>query len=158
MLSGIIKIFVAFILVAAAVVGFTSKKPPEKKEQGNYYYYFPQANVYFDSVSKAYCFQVQHDEGWHTDTNIPDSIRFLLNKKVVLGKRSNPVWKDNEHDRLIYAISLYAKPEDFKEKKVEPPPPAPLVAKDSTSNKEEPVKHESKIKRFFRKLFHKGDS
>jgi hypothetical protein len=157
MLSGIIKILVAFILVAATIAGFSSKKPPEKKVKGNYYYYFPQANVYFDSVSKSYSYQNQKNEGWHTDVNIPDSIRFLMNKKVLLGKRPEPVWKENEHDRLVYAISLYAKPEDFKEKKVEPPLPAPIAVKDSAEAREEPAQHESKIKRFFRKLFHKAD-
>jgi hypothetical protein len=157
MISGIIKILVAFILIVAAVVGFSSKKPAEKKILPAYYYYFPQANVYFDSVNKLYTYQTSNNEGWHTDMNIPDSLRFLLNKKVILGKCQDPVWKNNEHDRLIYSVSLYATSEDFKEKKVQPPPPPPII-KDSTAKTEEKPHRESGIKRFFRKLFHKKNS
>ncbi|HWJ29165.1 MAG TPA: hypothetical protein VNS32_21675, partial [Flavisolibacter sp.] len=108
MISGIIKISLAFILIVAAVIGFSSKKPAEKKIIPPYYYYFPQANVYFDSVSKLYTYQISNNEGWYTDMNIPDSLRFLLNKKVILGNCPDPVWKNNEHDRLIYSVSLYA--------------------------------------------------
>jgi hypothetical protein len=113
------------------------------------YYFFPKANVYFDTVNRDYVFMSGDGRTWTTSKEIPAAMQDMMDKSVFLDSFSQPVWKENQNHRLIYAAKLYASPEDTVEQKPAPVVQAPPPGDGSTK------KEKKGIRKFFDKLFGK---
>jgi hypothetical protein len=153
----------------ALLVIFTSFSACNEKEefrQGDTIFYYPKPNVYYDVEEKQYFFLSDDNNEWQTNKNLEAFQKDSLGKNVVLNNPSLPVWKDNEHHRLVYGAALYTSAIDLQRKYYEDsinslPKPPPVVKKDNTPVKleeEEEVEKEKKgLKKFLDRVFKKKE-
>ena len=75
-------------------------------------------------------------------------MQVLMDKSAYIEKPLQPVWKDNEHHKLLYSALLYASPTDTIEKK------EPIVTKRSAARHSE-IDDKKKEPKGIRKIFDK---
>ncbi|MBD0288599.1 MAG: hypothetical protein ICV79_24730 [Flavisolibacter sp.] len=147
----LIIIAVLILLGAAALFAYTPQRelknvPPA----ATIIYYYPKVNVYYDTLKKDYLYLDKNTGTWQENEQLPEDLNEDLDTQVVLQNPEQPVWRNNEQHRLIYAVSLYATPSDLKEEPAEKSASNKKAASDDTDASE---KKESGIKKFFRKIF-----
>jgi hypothetical protein len=152
----ILKVIVGVVIVLGAVFAFSSRKQIDliKGDRPlvtpHTYYYYPKANFYYDSTAGNYvCWDSAATE-WKTTDKLPVQ-EVDLGKRVRIGESTNPIWLDNQDHRLIYSVSLYSEPKDFKTK-AKPVVTTPKQQPDTVS---ELAKSEKKsgVRKFFEKIF-----
>jgi hypothetical protein len=121
------------------------------------FYYYPKVNMYYDVARGRYIYLAQDGRTWETARTISDKLTTGMGKRAVLTNPTLPVWKNNEHHKLIYSTTLYASAADFRKD----PPKKTVKATSAVAKKpaeEKKVKKESGVQRFFKRLFGKKDS
>ena len=151
----ILKVAVGVLVLLGAVFAFSSRKqinaikgdrPPVTPHT---YYYYPKANFYYDSTAGNYICWDSGATEWKITDKLPVQ-EVDLGKRVRLGESTKPIWQENQDHRLIYSVSLYSVPKDFK-KKEKPVVTAPKQ-QDTLSQLEKSEK-KSGVKKFFEKIF-----
>src|SRR5215204_4839265 len=153
----ILKVIVGVVVLLGAVVAFSSRKqvnlikgdrPPVTPHT---YYYYPKANFYYDSTGGNYiCWDSAATE-WKTTDKLPVQ-EVDLGKRVRIGESAKPIWQENQDHRLIYSVSLYSEPKDFKKKKEKPVVTTPKQQQDTMSELEK-SERKSGVKKFFERIF-----
>lgn len=112
------------------------------------YYYYPKANFYYDSTAGNYICWDSSTTSWRSTEELPVQ-EVDLGKRVRIGEAVAPVWKENQNHRLIYSVSLYSEPEDFKKKE------KPVVESHKLDSifQEEKDGKKSGVKKFFERIF-----
>jgi len=154
----VLKVLIGAMVIIAALVGFSpreekmsisSDRPPTSKRVSvapHTYYYYPKANFYYDSTNGNYIGWDSTEASWKETDKLP--VQVDMGKTVRIGPSSEPVWKENEQHRLIYSVSLYGAPEDFK--KPEKIQPRQKPKSDSTVK---PEKKKTGVGKFFNRIF-----
>lgn len=145
-----------FIISALIVmIVFSCTDHPRIQEQGKIIEYYPKANIYYDVDRQTYIqFSIQKGE-WEKVKTLPDDVIATLGKKITLPDLAVPVYKNNAQHRLVYSVSLYNTPQDYRQKFIEDS--VALAPKKSVFVKpieDSPVEIK-KRKRGLRKLFDK---
>jgi hypothetical protein len=146
-----IKVLIGVMLLILGLVVFAPKDEKifliqNRPALPHTYYYYPKANFYYDSTDSQYILWDSTKAGW-TETNELPLQEDDLGKKVRLGHAAEPVWKENQQHRLIYSVSLYSDPEDFKTpKKVE-------AEKPNVAGEPEEVQKKTGLKKFIERIF-----
>ncbi len=157
-------ILIIISIVLLGVAGFLYFKSDQKKEkaQGTYIYYYPKANVYFDKEEDTYYLIV--NDKWERSKTLTEEQKLFLGKNVLVKNAAVPVWKENEHHRLVYGTALYTTADEYKRKYYEDsisslPKKAVVVQSpiDSVEITKE-AKKQSGVRKFFDKLFKKKKS
>ena len=151
-------IITALVLGTAVFLGFSTRKEPKKQTvvgdtvylSDTVYYYYPKANVYYSVVKGDYFFLDNDGKTWLENKQLTEDQKKGLDTKVLLRNPVQPVWRDNEQHRIIYAVALYASPADLKEE--------PVKGHDSKKGKatikaSSERNKETGIKKFFKKIF-----
>jgi hypothetical protein len=152
----ILKIIVGVVVLLGAILALSSKKENRRIKsdrplvKAHTYYYYPKANFYYDSTAGKYIRWDSAATEWKTTDQLPVQ-EVDLGKRVRIGESINPVWLDNQEHRLIYSVSLYSAPKDFK-KKEKPLITAPKQKQDTMSEMEKGEK-KSGVKKFFERIF-----
>lgn len=164
-----IKFDIHIVFIVALPVlfaGFTACNEVEEEKQGTTIFYYPKPNVYYDVEEKQYFFFSDDNKEWRTEKNLEAFQKDSLGKNVVIENPSQPVWKDNEHHRLVYGAALYTSAVDLQRKYYEdsvnslPKPPPVIIKKDtsliSNEQDEEVTDNEKKgLKKFLDRVFKK---
>jgi hypothetical protein len=148
------KLLIGVIILIAAFLAFSSKKEKNVIKGDRIpslpqhtYYYYPMANFYYDSTEGNYILWDSATAVWKKTNKLPFQVD--LGKTVRIGEASEPVWKENQHHRLIYSVSLYSGPKDFKkEEKVVVKEP---VKSDTTAQQKTEKKRG--VRKFFERIF-----
>lgn len=152
----ILKIIIGVVVLLGAIFAFSSKKENSRIKsdrplvKAHTYYYYPKANFYYDSTAGKYICWDSTATDWKTTDKLPVQ-EVDLGKRVRIGESINPVWLENQEHRLIYSVSLYSEPKDFK-KKEKPVVTAPKQKQDTMSEMEKDEK-KSGVKKFFERVF-----
>ncbi|MEI6949251.1 hypothetical protein V9K67_18850 [Paraflavisolibacter sp. H34] len=153
------KILLVGGLGVGALMGCPANRKGEQVTKPDSFYYYPKANIYYHIPKQEFIYFDSNEHHWRTSRQLPDSLQQGLDKNVMLNDPPLPVWKENEQHRLVYSVSFYASPEDFKEKPPPPQGPVPypqgeISQGDTTAV---PEKREKGIKGFFNRLFGKKE-
>jgi hypothetical protein len=159
-------LFVFSVVILVLITGFSACNEAEEFRQGNTIFYYPKPNLYYDVEEKQYFFFSDDNKEWQTEKNPETFQKDSLGKNVVIENPSQPVWKDNEHHRIVYGASLYTSAVDLQRKYYEDsinslPKTAPVIVKKDTSIitgeiPEEKVEDEKKgLKKFLDRVFKK---
>jgi hypothetical protein len=151
----VIKTIIAVIVILGVVLAFSTRKQNNFLKSNSQpaalhiYYYYPKANFYYDSTSQKYICWDSASAEWKNTDKLPVQ-QADLGKTVRIGQVADPVWKENQHHRLIYSVSLYSDPQDFKkeEKKV-----SVNHKKIETDRTVANVEKKSGVRRFFERIF-----
>ena len=149
------KVLIGLMLLVGALLVFSHNNEKKfilsdrpKSVSLHTYYYYPKANFYYDSTEGKYICWDSTAVEWKKTDKLPVQL-VDLGKRVRIGESADPVWKENQHHRLIYSVSLYSGPKDFKkEEKI-------VVAENEKSNipKSQKAEKKSGIRRFFERIF-----
>lgn len=123
-------------------------------QQSSTYYYYPRVNVYYDVAHSIYIYLDEDGKTWQSAKQVSDKLTTGMGKKAVLINPPLPVWKSNEHHKMVYSTALYAAATDFRKD----PPKAPAVNKSAGAKKaveQKTEKKDSGVERFFKRLFKK---
>jgi hypothetical protein len=153
----------ALIIIAGLILAFFafSAVRPAKKLKQQAVFYYPKANVYHDLAEDEYYFYHSEQKEWIATKKISREQESSLGDRVPVSV-NDPVWKNNYQERLIYSVSLYAKPSLIRQQLVEDsikmvPKKIPEVnsipSHDSIPSTEE--KPKKGLKKFLDKLFGK---
>ena len=142
------------MILLGAVLAFSPKKEhaflnADRPVVLHTYYYYPKANFYYDSTKGTYIIWDSIESSWKSSDKLPVQ-QSDLGKTVRIGEVTEPVWKENQDHRLIYSVSLYSAPDDFKK------PPKEEVVEDNNSNvAAKPQKAEKKtgVRKFWERIF-----
>ena len=150
----VFKVVIALVLLVGALLIFRPKHgnnsfKSDRPQKVHTYYYYPKANFYYDSTEGNYICQDTSSSTWKITNHLPVQ-EVDLGKRVRIGESQDPVWKENEHHRLIYSVSLYSEPNDFKKKEKPALPPKP---KSDTVNAENETVKKSGVKKFLERIF-----
>jgi hypothetical protein len=119
------------------------------------FYYYPKVNIYYDVARGRYIYLAPDGRTWQYAKSISDKFTTGLGKKAVIANPAQPVWKSNEHHKLVYSTSLYASATDFRK---DPPKRSiksqPAITKPAEEKK---TRKETGVQRFFKKLFGKKE-
>ncbi|MBC7827430.1 MAG: hypothetical protein H7122_06780 [Chitinophagaceae bacterium] len=150
-----LKVLIAVMLVLGAFLVFSPKDQKKlilndrpRSEALHTYYYYPKANFYYDSTEGKYICWDSTALEWKEDDKLPVQ-QVDLGKTVRIGESAEPVWADNQQHRLIYSVSLYSGPEDFKKEE------KTVFAESDKSNtpKSEKAEKKSGVRKFFDRVF-----
>jgi hypothetical protein len=151
-----VKSLIGVIVVVGVVLAFSTKN------EGNFlkrnppppalhvYYYYPKANFYYDSTAEKYICWDSSSSKWNSTDKLPVQ-QADLGKTVRIGHVETPVWKENQHHRLIYSVSLYSSPSDFKEE--EKPNPKSYKKTTDIDSASQDVEKKSGVRKFFERIF-----
>lgn len=114
------------------------------------YYYYPKANFYYDSTAGNYVIWDASALKWQETNQLPLQ-QEDLGKRVRIGEITEPVWKENEHHKLIYSVTLYSDPKDFKKK--ERPVVTTNKDKQDTLTGDGQTAKKSGVKKFLERIF-----
>ena len=149
----LLKILLGVIILLGAVLALSPKKEhaflnSDRPVTLHTYYYYPKANFYYDSTKGNYILWDSLELTWKSTDKLPVQ-QTDLGKTVRIGQVVEPVWKENQQHRLIYSVSLYSAPEDFKK------PPKIEVAEVDSNISTKPQKAEKKtgVRKFFERIF-----
>lgn len=149
----VIKILIGVMVLILALVALVPKN--ERSSLNNdrpanpmphTYYYYPKANFYYDSTDGHYICRDSTKSNWEKRDKLPLD-QADIGKRVRIGETTEQVWKENQHHRLIYSVSLYSNFKDFKQPKKEEPKKPNIVAQPQESGKK------GGIKKFFERIF-----
>lgn len=145
-------------IIALSARTSADKKPPVK--QSSTYYYYPKVNMYYDVANSIYIYLDTDGKTWQSAKQITDKLTTGMGKKAILINPPLPVWKSNEHHKMVYSTALYASSKDFRKS---PPKTSTVTSKPNTEAKkpeaaQQQEKKESGIERFFKRLFKKKDA
>jgi hypothetical protein len=149
----VLKVLVGVMLIILALVALLPKSEKsvlnrDRPSIPHTYYYYPKANFYYDSTDGKYICWDSSGSAWKKSSELPLQ-QDDLGKRVRIGQAPEPVWQENEHHRLIYSVSLYSGPKDFKiEKKTAVKP-----AKSNDTVNDEQVQKKSAVKKFLERIF-----
>lgn len=149
-----LKVLITIVLLLGVIFMISNRRgerliKSDRPVAPHTYYYYPKANFYYDSTAGNYiCWDSSATE-WKNTDQLPVQ-QLDLGKRVRIGESLNPVWKDNQQHRLIYSVSLYSEPEDFKKKKV---PVSNSDKKTDSALSEEKDEKKSGVKKFFERIF-----
>ena len=152
----VLKVIVAVVVLVGAVFAFSSRKQnnlikgDRPKVTPHTYYYYPKANFYYDSTAGKYVCWDSAAAEWKTTDQLPVQ-EVDLGKRVRIGESTKPIWEENQDHRLIYSVSLYSDPKDFK-KKEKPVVTTPKEKLDTMTAQDEADK-KSGVKKFFERIF-----
>lgn len=148
------KVLLAVVFLLAAYLIFSPKKEhaflnSDRPVSLHTYYYYPKANFYYDSTKGNYILWDSTNLEWITSENLPVQ-QSDLGKTVRIGQVTEPVWRENEQHRLIYSVSLYSAPEDFKK-----PPKVEVSQENKPKLSSDSQKAEKKtgVGKFFERIF-----
>jgi hypothetical protein len=149
----VLKVLVGVMLIILALVAFLPKSEKsvlkhDRPAIPHTYYYYPKANFYYDSTDGKYICWDSSGSAWKKSNELPLQ-QDDLGKRVRIGQVSEPVWQENEHHRLIYSVSLYSGPKDFK---IEKKTAVKSAKSDDTVNDEQGQK-KSGVKKFLERIF-----
>lgn len=151
----VIKVLVGIVVLLGILFVFSTKTGKKaisgdrpKAVSLHTYYYYPKANFYYDSTEGKYVCWDTSTVQWRKTNQLPVQ-EVDLGKRVRIGESAEPVWKENQQHRLIYSVSLYSDPEDFKKEQ------KTVIAASEKSNapKSEKVEKKSGMKKFLERIF-----
>lgn len=150
----VLKVLIGVVILVGAILALSSKKgnksiKSDRPVQPHTYYYYPKANFYYDSTAGNYVCWDSSTAEWKTTDKLPVQ-QEDLGKRVRIGDSPAPIWRENQNHRLIYSVSLYSDPEDFK--KNEKPVTKDTLKSDSVIAEEKEEK-KSGVKKFFERIF-----
>ena len=150
----VLKVIIGVVILIGAFLIFSQKKEnrsfkSDRPLKAHTYYYYPKANFYYDSTEGNYICWDSTTTEWQKTDKLPVQ-QFDLGKRVRIGESTAPVWNENQHHRLVYSVSLYSNPEDFK--KNEKPAVTTTTKPDSGDIAQKDGK-KSGVKKFFEKIF-----
>ena len=152
----VVKVIVAVVVLLGAIFAFSSRKQNNliKGDRPNVrphtYYYYPKANFYYDSTAGNYVCWDSATTEWKTTDQLPVQ-EVDLGKRVRIGESTTPIWEENQDHRLIYSVSLYSDPKDFKKK--EKPVVTTSKEKPDTLTAQEQAEKKSGVKKLFERIF-----
>ena len=150
----IFKLLIGIVIILGGFLIFAPKGERKRIESSrpaiaHTYYYYPKANFYYDSTDGKYVIWDTAELKWDETKQLPLQ-QEDLGKRVRIGETTAPVWKENEQHKLIYSVSLYSDPKDFKKKEK---PVVSTKEKQDTLTAEEQAKKKSGVKKFFERIF-----
>ena len=153
------KLPVIILVLILACAAYMALRPAGKKEIGEVVYY-PKANIYYSSGTGLFYYFDSNEKGWKEVKTLNEEQKLSLGQKALIPAPPDPVWANNEQDRLFYGTGLYASRKDLREKFYEDSinsltpkivvQPEPLPGE---KNEQAEAKPKNKIRRFFDKLF-----
>lgn len=148
------KVLIALVLLLGVIFMLSRRKDNPRIESNrpataHTYYYYPKANFYYDSTDGNYICWDSTGSEWKDTDQLPLQ-QVDIGKRVRIGESMDPVWKDNAQHRLIYSVSLYSEPEDFKKKDK---PVSTVDKKPDSSTIGERSEKKSGVKKFFERIF-----
>lgn len=151
----VFKLLIGIVIVLGGILIFAPKNEGNRIQgsrpsTAHTYYYYPKANFYYDSTDGNYVIWDSSELTWKQTNQLPLQ-QEDLGKRVRIGESTEPVWTENEHHKLIYSVSLYSVPKDFKKK--ERPVTPTSKEKQDTLTAAEQAKKKSGVKKFFEKIF-----
>lgn len=154
------KISVVAAFAVGGIFALSARKSGKKPaQQSTTYYYYPKVNVYYDVANGTYIYLADDGKTWQSAKQVADKLGGGMGKKAVLINPPLPVWKSNEHHRMIYSTALYASAKDFRKTT---PAKTPAAVKKPAEVKKAPEKKDDKkdsgIERFFKRLFKKKET
>jgi hypothetical protein len=143
------------VILLGAILALSSKKENKSLKSNrpaelHTYYYYPKANFYYDSTAGNYICWDSSAAEWKTTDKLPVQ-QEDLGKRVRIGDSPAPVWSENQNHRLIYSVSLYSDPKDFKKK--EKPVVKDTAKSDSIIIADGKDEKKSGVKKFFERIF-----
>ncbi len=150
----VLKVLIGVMILVVALVGFSTKKEKyflksDRPATPHTYYYYPKANFYYDSTDGEYICWDSTEADWKKTDKLPVQ-QVDMGKTVRIGQASEPVWKENQHHRLIYSVTLYSEPEDFKrEEKMDDRE----RTKSNVVIKPEKAEKKTGVRKFFERIF-----
>lgn len=153
----VLKVLIGVVVLLGAILVVFPKKEnrslrSNRTVEPHTYYYYPMANFYYDSTAGNYICWDSSAVEWKTTDKLPVQ-QEDLGKRVRIGNFPAPVWKENQNHRLIYSVSLYSDPKDFKNK--EKPVAKDSAKSDSSIISEEEEEKKNGVKKFFDRIFTK---
>jgi hypothetical protein len=151
----VLKLLIGVLILTGAILAFSPKKEnhflkSDKPAKAHTYYYYPKANFYYDSTAAIYVCWDSATAEWKNTDKLPVQ-QVDLGKRVRIGESLGPVWKENQNHRLIYSVSLYSEPKDFKKK--EKAPVVTVSEKSDTVDELDKTEKKSGVKKFFERIF-----
>ena len=111
--------FTLSLLITICLFSCTDQPKIQEQPQGKTIEYYPKANIYYD-IDRASYIKFSNEKGvWENLKTLPSDIAATLGKKITLQNPSIPVYKDNAQHRLIYSVSLYNTPDNYRQKFIE---------------------------------------
>lgn len=150
-----VKILIGTSVVTAVTLGlssvglFTKKERQPKIYIQHIYYYYPKANFYYDSSVARYIVWDTATTTWKNTSHLP-VLQADMGRSVRIGNSPQPVWKDNQHHKMIYAVALYSSRNDWRQNVREA---VSKRTKSSTATRSQKDEKKSGIRRFFERLF-----
>lgn len=154
-----ISIILILLFSTAGIGAFTRDKGAASAAASipsDTFYYYPKVNVYYDIARSLYIFPSADGASWQYAKSIEERFTAGLGKRAVIANPALPVWKSNEHHRLVYSAALYAAATDFR--KAQPKQPTAGKAAVAPKKSAEKKKKETGVQRFFKRLFGKKSS
>lgn len=148
----VIKVLLGVMLVILALVAFSPKSEKsflknDRPSIPHTYYYYPKANFYYDSTDSQYILWNSTSESWEKSDKLPLE-QDDIGRRIRIGLAAEPVWKENQQHRLIYSVTLYSDPEDFKQPRKEEPKKPNIVAQP-----QQETEKKSGMKKFLERIF-----
>lgn len=150
----VIKVLIGAMILVGAILALSSKQETNFLKSDRIpikhtYYYYPKANFYYDSTDGNYICWDSASAAWSNTDKLPVQ-QADLGKTVRIGETSEPVWIENQHHRLIYSVSLYSGPKDFK---IEEKPEVAENEKSNIAIKPQKAEKKSGVRKFFERVF-----
>jgi len=147
----VLKVLIGVVILLGAILALSTKRENKSFKSDrplalHTYYYYPKANFYYDSTAGNYICWDSSSAAWKTTDKLPVQ-QEDLGKRVRIADSPAPIWRENQNHRLIYSVSLYSDPEDFKKK--EKPVVKDTLKSDSLISEEK----KSGVKKFFERIF-----
>ena len=154
-MQNVLKVVISGVVLLGGILILSQRKgnkliKSERPVIAHTYYYYPKANFYYDSTKGNYICWDSATTEWKITDKLPVH-QVDLGKRVRIGESLEPIWKDNPQHRLIYSVSLYSDPEDFKKK--EKAVVADTSQKSDSLSEQEKTEKKSGVKKFFERVF-----
>lgn len=148
------KLLIGIVILAGGLLIFAPRGAGKRIERSrppvsHTFYYYPKANFYYDSTDGNYVIWDSANLKWKQTNQLPLQ-QEDLGKRVRIGETTSPVWRENEHHKLVYSVSLYSDAKDFKKK---PKPVVNTKPRQDTLTTEDQSKKKTGVKKFFERIF-----
>jgi hypothetical protein len=151
----------ALVILAGLVLAFfafTALRPAITKSVTSVQYY-PKANVYYSADAGEYYFYHAEQKAWISTKKLNSSQVASLGDHIDI-PYTEPVWRNNSHDRMVHSVNLYAAPSlvktQYREDSLSLIPKKKPVTSASKKPAEPPVEEEKPkkgLKKFLDKIF-----
>ncbi|MDB5232079.1 MAG: hypothetical protein JWN76_2884 [Chitinophagaceae bacterium] len=127
--------------------------------QGSKFYYYPKSNIYYDVDNKHYLAFNDSSNSWQSLDTLTRQQLVSLGKRILINHPADPVYKNNDNDRMIYSVALYVPPAVIHEKFIEDslnsiPKPIYIPGEFDTENPNGQPKKKGFLKKLFENIFH----